>query len=782
MKLLTVIPLFLSFLTVPNLASAQVVSDNTVSTTVNQVENHQFEITGGEQAGRNLFHSFEQFSVSAEGAIHFLNEHTIENIISRVTGELPSDIQGLVTARGSANLILLNPNGITFGENATIQIGGSFMATTAEHIRFADGTTYSATETSQEPLLTITAPVGLGFGNNPGNITNRAGRVDPSRNDAAISGLEVPVQETLALIGGDILIEEGILTASGGRIELGAIAGDSEVGIIPTSTGWEIDYSQVKAFADIQVSNNSLISVSDVRDDSTLATSGSAQIQGRQIIFDVNSDLGATNRDRLSSGVMFLRATDSLILSNNSSIFNISLRASSSGGDIFIETPTLEISDSSRLNATTVFSDGAGGKITVNASNWVKLDELSVISTETFGGPQGFPDGEGGDININTRNLEINNGSRIVSSVREGSSSNGGTLNINATESITIADSRRNLFTGETQFSRIASEARTPPLSSGEVFLTTGNAGRINVSTPDLNLIDGGQISVAVRNQAQGKAGELSVNADQITITGKDSGIFASSVSPQPAGNLTVNADSLQVQAGGAISATATGTGDAGNLRIQADFLQLQQGKITANTEAGKGNIFLSTQDLRLRDRSIVQTNASGFADGGNITIDASTLTVLENGQINANAQQGFGGRVVINTGGLFLSPDSAITATSERGEAFNGVVEVNNTNQQLNSVSPSLDATPEPQLYEQCSAQDAGSRFVVSGSETSVAMSVEIPEEITVEEDLALPTQIVEARGWVRNEQGETVLTANSPFAFQSACLQETATDDTKQ
>ena len=110
------------------------------NTNVNLVDK-TFNITGGSQAGRNLFHSFKEFSVPTDSTAFFDNGADIQNIINRVTGGNISNIDGLIKANGSANLFLINPSGIVFGENARLDIGGSFIGTTADSMRFSDGTT-----------------------------------------------------------------------------------------------------------------------------------------------------------------------------------------------------------------------------------------------------------------------------------------------------------------------------------------------------------------------------------------------------------------------------------------------------------------------------------------------------------------------------------------------------------------------------------------------------------------------------------------------------------------
>ena len=120
----------------PNL---KVESDGSLSTQVTKLNDGEgnFIITGGTKVGQNLFHSFKQFSVPNNGSAIFENNLSIENIFSRVTGNNISQIEGIIETKGLTNLFLINPNGITFGKNAQLSVGGSFIATTAEQIDFA---------------------------------------------------------------------------------------------------------------------------------------------------------------------------------------------------------------------------------------------------------------------------------------------------------------------------------------------------------------------------------------------------------------------------------------------------------------------------------------------------------------------------------------------------------------------------------------------------------------------------------------------------------------------
>ncbi|MDY6897043.1 MAG: filamentous hemagglutinin N-terminal domain-containing protein, partial [Cyanobacteriota bacterium] len=149
--------------------NSQVTSDNTTNTTVN-TDNNNFNILNGIQKGNNLFHSFQEFSIPEGGSATFNNSTDVVNIINRVTGGNISNIDGLIKANGSANLFLINPSGIIFGENSRLDIGGSFLGSTASSILFEDGFNYSAIDSQQEPLLTVSVPLGLQMGRNPGEI------------------------------------------------------------------------------------------------------------------------------------------------------------------------------------------------------------------------------------------------------------------------------------------------------------------------------------------------------------------------------------------------------------------------------------------------------------------------------------------------------------------------------------------------------------------------------------------------------------------------------------
>jgi filamentous hemagglutinin family protein len=158
---------------------AQIVPDNTLGAessvvtpdVINGIQGDR--INGGATRGANLFHSFSDFNVGEGRGTYFANPIGIENILTRVTGGNSSNILGKLGVLGGANLFLLNPNGILFGANSSLDIQGSFLASTASSFTFPDGSEFRATNPQVPPLLTISVPLGLQYGSNPGAFRYR---------------------------------------------------------------------------------------------------------------------------------------------------------------------------------------------------------------------------------------------------------------------------------------------------------------------------------------------------------------------------------------------------------------------------------------------------------------------------------------------------------------------------------------------------------------------------------------------------------------------------------
>ena len=177
--------------------------DGTLGTVVTP-EGRVFNITGGTRPdqGPNLFHSFGQFDVGTGDTAHFVGQPGIDNIIGRVTGGSESMIDGRL--QSDASLFLLNPSGLMFGPNATLDVNGSFHASTADVLRFADGADVFGPSQREEH-------VDGGRSRGVWLFERESGRNCHRRQQT-----QVPEGETISVVGGDIKIVGGTLKAPAG--------------------------------------------------------------------------------------------------------------------------------------------------------------------------------------------------------------------------------------------------------------------------------------------------------------------------------------------------------------------------------------------------------------------------------------------------------------------------------------------------------------------------------------------------------------------------------------
>ena len=781
--------LSLWFLVKPAVIQAQVTSDGTLSTQVQSTNNLNFTISNGNQVGSNLFHSFREFSVPTGGSAFFANSLDVQNIISRVTGNSLSNINGSIKSNGSANLFLINPNGIIFGPNASLSINGSFVASTASHLLFADGTEFSATNPQTPPLLTVSIPLGLQFGQTANPIQTEG------------SKLRVLPGKTLAMLGGDVLIKGGELIAPAGRIELGSVPANSRVGLTPIAAGWALGYDGVLNFQDIRVSQAASVST-------TGQSNGAIQLRGREIAMADRSQVGGRTLGRQPGQPLVIKASESVEVSGRSQLRTLTL-GSGAAGDILIETKRLIVRNGGFIDASTGGS-GSGGNLTVDASESVEIlgtGVLTSIGTRTLDLPNNI--GNAGTVQISTRNLVLRDGGQIPTSTF--GAGKGGTLRVDASESIEV--SGRTVVSGNDRVnlpSGLFAESITIGLTAA-----TGQGGDLILNTPRLVVQGGASISVGAINGSTGQAGILDINAsDSVTVRGSGidkkgqvvpSTLLAASQGSGSAGDLRVNTGRLTVRDGAAISVSSGGLGRAGNLQITANELLLDnRGKLTAETTAGQGNIILRSRDLILRRGSEITTNATGSNNiGGNITIDTNNLAAVpqEDSDISANSRGFRGGNVTINASGIFGiqlrdrdTPLSDITATGQ-DSALNGTVQIN-----IRDVNPSsglvqLPDVPIPptQLVAQGCPAKQGNTFTITGRGGLPSLPNEalrtnntVPLNwVTLDSQesgvrarglshspprLPYHQPPIEATGWVINNSGEVVLIAAVPAAIPNS------------
>jgi filamentous hemagglutinin family protein len=135
--------LFLSNFIINSLpAEAQITPDNTLGNDSSKIDSNVLikgsnadQVNGGLTRGTNLFHSFSEFNIKDGQRVYFANPSGVLNILTRVTGKDASSIFGTLGVDGNANLFLMNPNGILFGKNASLDVQGSFLGTTANGLK-----------------------------------------------------------------------------------------------------------------------------------------------------------------------------------------------------------------------------------------------------------------------------------------------------------------------------------------------------------------------------------------------------------------------------------------------------------------------------------------------------------------------------------------------------------------------------------------------------------------------------------------------------------------------
>ncbi|MFM2311221.1 MAG: hypothetical protein RLZZ04_497 [Cyanobacteriota bacterium] len=723
-------------------------------------------IEGGLQQGNNLFHSFERFNVDA-GATVLFQDPGVTNILGRVTGNQLSEILGtLGVSGGDANLFLLNPNGIIFGQDSSLDLNGSFLATTANALRFGSQGLLDATP-NEIPLLTIN-PSALVFApGNQGTITNESS--PPAGNNPenlATFGLRVPNGKSLLLVGGDVNVNSGSVYALGGRIELGGLAEQGEIFLEiadGNQSNLSLGFPEQSARANVSLSNGTFIEVASPDN------SGDIAINAQNITIADGSGVTAGIVGNLTTaasqgGNITLDATDKIAITNNSVVANqvFSSETKGNAGDIAINADSLFISNGSFIDASTL-GQGNAGNIDIRLTGDLVANSDSVILSQIFSGAIG----NAGNISIEANNITLDGGSQLVSNVL--GQGTGGNISLNALDSVNI-----------TGFG--ASELR---LSSGIVTATDanattgvvgrGDAGNITINTNSFRIADGGLISsqtlndsdggsisidannfsvidggqVATSAASAGDAGDINIQTtDRVLLSGSEpsfanrlaefsdetlgneapgnSGFFANvrADASGAGGNISVEAGQLDIADGAEIDVSAAGTGVAGSLSIDAQDVTLDKGSLTAETRVGdRGNISLNNADtLLLRNNSQINTDAEASATGGNITISAQGIAALDNSNITANAVRGQGGNIQITTEGIFSEPDSQITAASELG--IDGTVTLNTPD--VDPTSGIIELPNAPIDAENILAQDLckledekiakGSSFIITG------------------------------------------------------------------
>jgi filamentous hemagglutinin family protein len=592
--------------------------DGTLGTAVTQ-SGTVHNITGGTRPGNgpNLFHSFDRFSVGTNDIARF----------SGPTGGLQSVIDGrLQSTIPGANLYLLNPSGILFGPNASLDISGSFHVSTADFLRFADGATFSA-NVGERSTLTVAPPSAFGFLHS-----------NPARISISGSSLQVVEGKTVSVVGGDIEIVGGSLTspqapslgAPSGRINIASIASSGEVGLDLAGQVPQLDIGTFERLGEIQIAQGAVLNTSGNGGGTTI-------IRGGRLLVD-NGLIAANNLGNVDSPGLGVdvRIRGDVRLTGEAAITSITgLFSQGRGGHISIAADNITIEGGATFSSITG-GLGPGGDIAIMAPT-------GTISLSTGGSMDGggiltsslpFSSGSVGEIKVEAGKLKLTNGA-LIGSLGLGSGK-GGNVIVSARESVAISGGNR----------------QGSP--SGIASFTIGEPGSISLSAPVVT-IDGGAVGTPGILPGQ-RAGDITVKADQQLTLVNSAQINSATLTDSKGGNITIEAGRLTLTGGAQITSGTSGPGAGGSVTVMAtDTVSL-----TGTAPTGRSSGILATSE----------GTAIGAGAAGSIVVTAPRITVTEGAGISSSTGgPGAGGSVMVTA-----SDTLTLTGTTPTGAFASGI------------------------------------------------------------------------------------------------------------
>lgn len=620
---------------------AEIVLDNTLHPNSLKLTGPNYQINAqlGQQQGNNLFHSFAHFNLKKGESATFLGPQNINNIINRVTGGQPSHINGLIRSTiPKADFYLINPFGIFFKEQATLDVQGSFHASTADVLHLQDNGKFDARQPDKSILTT--APISaFGF------LTNM-----PADLKIQGSNLSLPTGETLSLIGGKLYIENQTppvyhaeedsflvnnesfkyssqLSVGKGRFNLVGVASKGKVILKPTG-----------------------LNISTQPNNITLK----------------NAKLNANGK---GGGAVYIHA-DQLLLDN--SRIEAKTLGKENGKEINIRANNIRLIHGGRLDGS-IYGAGNGTDIKIHANNLIVVtgdngypflfdgtqEGNSVIFTTIRGKGQLSSKRKGGKIELTAKQLQVTEGALIYSlALAPGQS---GDIKIQVSDSVEISGDGDGGFISTIASGSLEMEAQNEA-NAGSLELTAGQllideGGELFTSTGSLG--DGGDLKVRVTGtmtvSGAGRFGFASfVGSTSIPNTEHDVGV-AGKVAGK-GGNTWIEAGEIILKDGGFIDASANAPGDtqsqgSGNIFIQTSGAI----KISGVNPYGENRDGLSS-GIYARSRGIYAGTA------GSIFIKAGSLTILEGGTISSGTSSSAPGGIVniMVNGTLTISGTSA--------------------------------------------------------------------------------------------------------------------------
>jgi filamentous hemagglutinin family protein len=579
--------------------------------------------------GPNLFHSFARFNVGAGDTARFTADPSklTDNVISRVTGGTRSDIYGTIASDiDGAKFYFVNPAGIFFGPDASLDLPASFHATTADYLELSNPNHLFHADLARSSVLTAAPVTAFGFL-----------AADPAPLEVASGLLQVDRGETLSLIGGDLTLEATVdwirLKAISGRIQLVSVASEGEVTIDPATGAAELG-----AFDELGeiVLYGAKLYVNDPR-----RLGGEIRMRGDHMVLDYTAlfaDLGNTG------GTVDIRGTGDLELRNGALVDT----SGQSGGTIELDVGNLIIEDGSQIWNLN-YGNGPGGLIHVTADS-ARISGWSGDSSGIYSGTTG--PGPGGDVVLDVGSLVVEAGGQIDNSVWAGAEGLGGTTQVTATESI--------LITG-----RILEDPKRNPSSITNDTFGGGPGGAIVVEAPIVTLDGGGIRARSWSFDERAHSGTVDLKVDELYLI---NGGFAttSTFGEADAGTVTAEVGKKLLISGEGVShsqlasstfgankkKTISGDGDGGNVVVIAPTATVtldDGGRILAMSfartnedgrpgEGDAGNISIDADALYLYNESMISSKSNGKGDAGAVTLDIERLSMSEGSSISSSS------------------------------------------------------------------------------------------------------------------------------------------------
>jgi len=637
----------------------------------------------GQQHGPNLFHSFQEFNLGIDEIATFSGPDHIHNLITRITGGHPSNIQGtLRSTLPYADFYLLNPAGILFGPTAQLDMAGSFYASTADYLRLGDQGRFNAS-TPQDSLLTVEPVTAFGF------LTN-----SPSPLSIFGSQLTLNSQQHLGLFAGPLTLQHAQLQIPQGNIRLLSVAHSGEFNPInetplDLSTGQiTLDHSRLEVSGPgggaLFIQGGAL----NLRNSYLYAQTTGDQA-GQQIKLEAHTlllegtELNTETQGAGKGADIFLQAAHALnIGEHNEQGVPSKIIANSRGnsdemgnaGNITIEAGDIFINDDA-LISTATHSTGQGGHLVLKAMGTVQLisdgkkplTELNASTTSLHEYA-----GNGGSLVIEAREIILRDGAILDITARGRGSS--GQLRLQAQERISLTGNG-------------GSASNAPKIKAyAEMNSTGGHAGDVYLQSKDIELADGAYINASTFGP--GDAGTITLEATgKVTLIGAKSEGWGTwigtgsharldGVKTGKGGQIVLTANELKIQHGASIGSSSVAdkgkfSSEAGNILIQVEGTVTLSGvNPYGETEDGfgsglyvhsrgvedsagrGGSLRLEADRLILEQGAVISSSTSGNAQGGDIEIisrefilitgDSSHLLLESPGEIQLDYRESF--------------------------------------------------------------------------------------------------------------------------------------------